>query len=221
MADVPPAAQRPEGTKCKKPAGLTAGCRFILWCCAGLAALGALSICPIINQRTHQTRHRGAQWMAIATSNGIEQFRADYPTLPLPSTPGPSGGDTDTDTSSAHSFITMLKGKETESGNHQNPRSVDFLEGINAAKKARPDEASPVWTNGLFFDEATGHYGIVDAWGTPYRIRLDTNNDKSVLNPNADQLAEGRTAIPTYVIVWSAGRDRDWDTWDDNPMSWY
>ncbi len=220
MADVPPTAQRPEGFKCKKPAGLTAGCRFILCCCAGLAALAAYSVYPVINQRNHQARNHGALIMAIATAHGIEHFREEYHTLPLPSTPGPSDSDTDTDTSSAHSLISILMAKEPECETPQNHRSIDFLEGIKAAKKALPDEAPLVWTNGLFLDEATRHYGLVDTWGTPYRIRLDTNNDKTVLNPNPDQVAEGRTAISKYVLVWSAGRDRDWHTWDDNPMSW-
>ena len=158
--------------------------------------------------------------MATAIANGIEQFRADYHTLPLPSTPAPPGSDNDTDTSSAHPFICVVMGKEPESETRQNPRSIDFVEGIKQAQKSPPKEAPPLWKNGRFFEETTGSYGIVDAWGTPYRIRLDTNNDKTVLNPNADQVAEGRTAIPKYVLVWSAGKDRDWYTWNDNPMSW-
>jgi hypothetical protein len=158
--------------------------------------------------------------MTTAITHGIEQFRFDYNTLPLPSTPAPPRSDTDTDTSPAHPFINILVGKEPEGEIRQNPRSVDFLESIKFAKRPKNDRSPPIWQNGLILDEATGYYGIVDAWGTPYRIRLDTNNDKTILNPNPEQAAAGRTTLPKYVLVWSAGKDRDWDTWDDNPMSW-
>jgi hypothetical protein len=158
--------------------------------------------------------------MATAIANGIEQFRADYHTLPLPSVPSPPSSDTDTDTSPAHPFIGILRGKEPERETRQNPRSIDFIEGIKQAKKSPPKEVPMIRKTGLYLDESTGHYGIVDPWGTPFRIRLDTNNDKMVLNPNADQVSDGRTAMPKHVLVWSAGKDRNWDTWDDNPMSW-
>jgi hypothetical protein len=143
------------------------------------------------------------------------RFDADYHKLPVPSGPAPQGGDRDTDSAPFHSFIAILSCKEDPSAEAQNPKHTDYLEGILPAKKSRGRDDG--WANGLISDPATGAYGVVDSYGKPYRIRLDTNHDETLTNPNPQQAAEGRPTLKARVLVWSAGKDGDWNTWDDNP----
>ncbi len=159
--------------------------------------------------------------MSIAISNAVEQFHKDYARLPLPSGPRLPGGDCDTDTSPSHGFTAVLMGKEGETADRQNEGKVNYLEGIKPAKNAEGTPWNYVY--GLITTSTVGSYGIVDAYGNPFRIRLDTNGDRQLANPNPDQAAaEGLVILANTkgVIVWSAGKDHDWNTWDDNPRSW-
>jgi hypothetical protein len=163
--------------------------------------------------------------MARGLVNAINQFRSDYQKLPVPSGPTPQGGDRDTDSGLSHSFISILGGHEDRSPMAQNQKHTDYLEDIKPALKAgKPGNPSPGgdygWVNGLISDPATGAYGVVDYKGKPYRIRLDTNHDETLNNPNPEQAAAGRPTLKARVLVWSAGKDGDWNTWDDNLMSW-
>ena len=63
-------------------------------------------------------------------------------------------------------------------------------------------------------------FGIVDGWGHYFRIRLDSDGNKELDNPHPGQVAEGRTRMVKRVLVWSAGKDGNWNTWEDKPMSW-
>ena len=159
-----------------------------------------------------------SRFMAVAISDAVMQFYTDYRRLPLPSGPPPQDGDRDTDTSPAHGFVALLLGQESDTGERQNKKNTDYGLDIKPAR-AKPGGAYP-WKNGLISEAATGTYGIVDYFGNPYRIRLDTNGDQQLANPNPDQAAQGTAALSKRVIVWSAGKDGDWNTWDDNPMSW-
>ena len=159
--------------------------------------------------------------MARTIANALGQFQADYHKPPLPSCPRLPGADCDTDTSPTHGFTDILAGKEGEATDRQNKRKADYFEGIKPAKKAIPKDTSTVWKNGIYLDETTSNYGVMDAWGSPFRIRIDTNKDAEIANPNPDQTASGRPVIPNKsAIVWSAGKDGDWTTWDDNLVSW-
>ena len=156
--------------------------------------------------------------MSRKISNAVEQFYADYSRLPLPSGPPPHGGDRDTDTSPTHGFVSLLIAQEAENGKSQNANRTNYLEAFKPAR-LKPTDESP-WRNGMISDVATGAYGIVDYSGKPFRIRLDTNGDQQVANPDPDEVAEGRLMLPKRVIVWGAGKDGNWETWDDNPKSW-
>jgi len=154
--------------------------------------------------------------MPIALANGIKQFETDYHKLPSPSGPTPQAGDRDTDSAPSHSFIAILSGKEDPSPEAQNQRHTDYLEGIKPAKTPRKPGADYGWVDGLISAPATGAYGVVDSYGKPYRIRLDTNHDDTLINPNPQEAAAGRPTLNARVLVWSAGQDGDWNTWDDN-----
>jgi hypothetical protein len=49
---------------------------------------------------------------------------------------------------------------------------------------------------------------------------MDTDGDGWVVNPELNQVADGRTKLKKRVIVWSAGKDGREATWDDNARSW-
>jgi len=162
--------------------------------------------------------------MSLAISNGIDQFLADHGSLPLPTDNAPAGRDLDADTGSASGLVAVLSGKEPadSSTKPQNPGGVDYLEGIKPAKQLKPTRAksAPPWANGLMTEGTPPQYSIVDAWGNLYHLRLDTDGDGWVENPDPLQVADGRTKLKKRVIVWSAGKDGREATWEDNPMSW-
>ncbi|MDG2125775.1 MAG: hypothetical protein P8J87_18890 [Verrucomicrobiales bacterium] len=58
---------------------------------------------------------------------------------------------------------------------------------------------------------------FIDPWGTPYHVHIDTTFNRRIANPRPDP---DRPEIPTTVLVYSAGPDRDPTTWQDNIMSW-
>ncbi|MDB6134725.1 MAG: hypothetical protein JWM59_2968 [Verrucomicrobiales bacterium] len=148
----------------------------------------------------------------------VTQFYGDYNRLPWSPT-RTAGEDTDTDTSAAAGMIRILTGKDTM----RNSRNTNYLEGMKAAKARtgiRQAEAkgSNKWVSGLVVDDSAPE--AVDGWGGYYRIRMDSNRDGEVANPNPDEAAAGRLRLSTWAIVWSAGKDGKWETWGDNVKSW-
>ena len=58
---------------------------------------------------------------------------------------------------------------------------------------------------------------FVDPWGTPFEYQVDLDGDGQCAHP----YEESETAlIPGRVIVWSAGPDKEYATWEDNVTSW-
>ncbi len=179
-----------------------------------------------VGGKFERVRQKGSTMMARALAEAIKKFETDYHELPGPYgpvPPVPQGSDQDTDSAPSHNFITIitiLGGKEELTTGAQNQKHFDYIEGIKPAKKKSKPGGDYGWGDGLISDPATGAYGVVDYKGKPYRIRLDTNQDETLINPNPDQAAAGRPTLKTRVLVWSAGKDGDWNTWDDNLMSW-
>ena len=217
--EIPPwlAERDAKSGKTRKSRRLPEGCGCCIWLFAGACVWGLVSLYGV-NAHVDELRQNESRNMSRKISNAVEQFYADYSRLPLPSGPPPQGGDRDTDTSTTHGFAAILLAKEAESGERQNTHRTNYLEGIWPARGKTTDE-SP-WRNGAINDPLTGACGIVDSYGKPFRIRLDTNGDQQVANPDPDQAAEGRLMLPKRVIVWGAGKDGKWETWDDNPKSW-
>ena len=167
-------------------------------------------------------RKKESQMMALAIANAVTQFYADYNRLPK-SASSTAGSDSETSTEGAEGIVKVLIGKEGENDALQNPRGTNYAEGLKPAKpntktKAAAAGASDKWVNGLVFED--DNYEIVDGWGNYYKMKLDSNYDKELENPNLDEIAQNRTRLPKQVIVWSAGKDGKEETWDDNPKSW-
>ncbi len=158
--------------------------------------------------------------MGLDISNGIEQFLADYGHLPLPIGSTPASRDLDTDSGPSRGLIALLAGKEAAGASikPQNFRGIDYLEGVKPAKAFK--KSGHLWADGLVIDRTPPAYSIVDAWGNLYHLRLDTDGDGWVENPDSNQAAEGRPKLKKRVIVWSPGKDGLEETWEDNPKSW-
>jgi prepilin-type N-terminal cleavage/methylation domain-containing protein len=167
-------------------------------------------------------RKKEATIMGIAVANGVEQFYSDYNRLPKP-TSSTAGEDSESSTDSAEGIIKVLIGKEGDTESVQNPRNVNYLEGMKQAKPAPKGMAatagaSDKWLNGLASEDE--NYSVVDAWGNYYKLKLDSDYSSDIENPNIDKVAEGVTVVMKRVIVWSPGKDHKEETWDDNVMSW-
>ena len=70
---------------------------------------------------------------------------------------------------------------------------------------------------------------FVDPWGKPFQFRLDLTGDGQVgMEPNNNDFdnigdvpgLELAKPIRARAIVWSAGEDGNYDTWEDNVKSW-
>jgi hypothetical protein len=114
------------------------------------------------------------------------------------------GHDVSTDTSTEEGLILILKGMDTTA----NPRNADYLGDLKDAKKTTRG-----WVGGLVRDRE--RIQLLDPWGRPYLIRFDGDGDGYVADPATPG---GRLA--RKIIVWSAGKDGDENTWEDNVTSW-
>ncbi|MES2597558.1 MAG: hypothetical protein V4662_19580 [Verrucomicrobiota bacterium] len=80
--------------------------------------------------------------------------------------------------------------------------------------------------NGFIDSSSPTEVRIVDYWGEEFYLVIDTNNDGGVANPEDVSnrgwftRREVPSIIPRTVIVYSAGPDRDPQTWYDNVCSW-
>lgn len=101
-------------------------------------------------------------------------------------------------------------------GLNLNPRDIKYID-------------LPIAKNGVFgLVNAQPPFRLTDLWGQTYRILLDTNGDKQVMNPdlnNSDpSIAQNPMSpppqkLPTDVAIYSYGKDKMPQTKDD-VVSW-
>jgi len=153
----------------------------------------------------------------------VGHYRTEYNRFPI--NPDDAGsGDTDlepflTDGTSQPMINILMNNVDTSGGStNMNPRGIKFLD-------------LPMAKNNLFgIIDPSGGSGdgspvqLVDNWGLPYMVALDTNYDNRIQNPDKnsnDQVIS--TAAPEYlgrsVAVYSYGADRTEFTKDDI-VSW-
>jgi len=89
------------------------------------------------------------------------------------------------------------------------PRDINFF----TAKVARPIGKGR-FSSGLSTD-SNGDRKLWDPWGNLFRVIVDANGDKQTENPSASS-----GILPESILVWSAGPDGDFDTWQDNVKTW-
>ena len=97
-----------------------------------------------------------------------------------------------------------------------NPKDIKFID-------------LPIAKNGKFgLVNPQPPYKLVDLWGTPYYVLVDTNGDKQVQNPDLNNtdptIAQNPTSpppqnLPTEIAIYSYGKDKIPQTKDD-VVSW-
>lgn len=159
----------------------------------------------------------------------ITSYQVDYNRYPVnPSllSGGGSGQDipalpTDENTGIVGALTTLTSSSGGSSGGSGttstiNPKGIKYID-------------LPIARNGKFgLVNAQPPYRLVDLWGTPYYVLLDTNGDKQVNNPdlgNADPKISQNTVspppkmLPLEVAAYSWGLDKQQQTQDD-VVSW-
>ncbi len=84
-----------------------------------------------------------------------------------------------------------------------------------------PGTSSPGNPKRVQFFEAGGGAlnqagAFADPWGNAYRFAFDRTGSGEVRSPNEDS----DDIIRGSVVAWSAGPDGNFETWDDNVLSW-
>lgn len=84
-----------------------------------------------------------------------------------------------------------------------NPRKIVFLNTINTKR----NQAGLINLGGM--------HTMADAWGRPLHAMMDTNSDGKLADPE-----HPGSVLAERVLIWSAGPDGDFNTWNDNICSW-
>lgn len=181
-----------------KKKGLSTGCivALVLGLIAfvGLGIVGILAAIAIPTGKVVLQKARAVQAKAVLTNLliGVKGYDIEYNHFPV--------SDGESAPLQVHDdWLEALLGNELK----LNPRKVRFLE-IQTAKPG---------TGGLA-PAGSGHV-VLDPWGNPYVMLMDTNGDGKINNPE-----KPGSTLPQSVIGWSAGPDGDYTTWEDNIVSW-
>ncbi len=114
----------------------------------------------------------------------IRAYQTEYGALPLPAILSFE------DEATQARLLRVLQGLDDT----LNPRRIVFFE----ARAATGGWWRAKYKSGIHPKSGA----LIDPWGTPYRLRLDSDYDSTIDNPYVD----GK-AIGTSVIAWSVGRD--------------
>jgi len=164
---------------------------IIIGILAGLLFPAASSALAIAEKATTENT-------AYNLKNSIAAYFTEYRKYP-----GTTKGEDATYDSVGPEMAALL----AEGDNPLNPRRIAFFSG----KQATP-YGDGGWKKGIHLNGDNS--GLYDPWGTPYRITMDSDYNSQVDDPL------GTGAIPQSILVYSAGPDRNFDTWDDNIRTW-
>lgn len=181
---------------------MSAGCIVAL----ALAVVGGVAALPVLLSTTGERLARDsrgdrqvrAQMQGLVLA--VKAYQTEYSRLPALESPPPTednGKGYDTSSEKGRGIIKVLTGEDES----KNPRKIPFYE-PSIGRKGRGGY--------------TPENGLVDIWDTKgYVIILDYDNDGEISDPG-----HSGDRIPSSVIIYSAGPDRDYNTWDDNIKSW-
>ncbi len=146
-----------------------------------------------------------AENTAFNLKNAITAFHTEYHDYPL------LAPAKDITIDSGHALMDILLGaKPHKVPDGRNPQGIAFY-----TDRAANRMGGGRYRKGLTYHPDDGTGALWDPWGNHYRVRLDTDSDKQIENPEAPG-----TFLPETIAVWSAGPDGDFDTWKDNVKSW-
>jgi len=174
-----------------------------------IAILAGLSV-PVIGRVMERARATEARAMVSDLQIAITQYYSEYNRLP-----GETGNsDTQYDTIANTNLVAVLLGENTSIGNitNANPRRTAFIEPKYAKNVGASGQST--WAGGLVEGAGDGGPQLVDPWGNPYNIKLDTNYDNLIDNPLPET---GPNQLRRRVLVWSLGipgRDSPITSWE-------
>jgi len=171
-------------------------------CCLLSLLLLAVLVLPVGKVNLVQVKQVKTQVVLKDLTHGISGFRTEYNLYPL-------GNPTMQDDLKLESSGDLLRILMGEALGEFNPRKITYIE-PPPAKDGKL---------GLTDDNR-----VLDAWGNPYIIMLDTNHDGRLTNPdfkNTDPeiRKDAPAELPFGVIVYSRGEDGIEGTKDD-VVSW-
>lgn len=190
MATPPPLPPPLSAVPPKK--GMNVGCIIGLVLGIGIFIIGILAALAVPAATGVMKRAKQVRTHAAMKDLrfGLINYHTEYARFPAT--------DSEVMVSAEGALLKALMGQ----GEH-NPRQVVFLD-VPLAVGGK---------NGLLVkgDDET----LVDAWGQTYRILTDVDGNGSIASPEPQQ-----KPLTEAVLVWSAGEDGDFDTWEDNLASW-
>lgn len=109
---------------------------------------------------------------------------------------------------SDHRLMQFLIPQQRSFNEQQSPRNIQFY-----ADKTAKQTRDKKWVNGIR-ESKDGSIEVFDNYGNNFRISIDLGISRKMISPDSKE------PIPETVLVWSAGKDGNFDTWDDNPKTW-
>jgi hypothetical protein len=151
----------------------------------------------------HGNPNSRAENTAYNLKNAISAFFTEYREYPLRSP------DLDITAETGRELMDILLAAANEQSKSRNPRGIAFY----ADKAAKPLENGR-FRKGVHF-ESDGGGELWDTWGNHYRVKMDTNFDNQTESPESPF-----ALLPESILVWSAGKDGQFETWKDNVKTW-
>lgn len=172
---------------------------------------------------------RKAQELKIKTTLkdlnvAIGHYRTEYNRFPIDPNDTSAGGDSDmepflTDGTSQTMINILMANVDTSGGSaNMNPRKIKFID-LPMAKNNQFGIVDPSGGTG----EGTP-VQLMDTWGLPYKVLLDTNYDNRIQNPDKnsiDQIISSKAPefLSASSAIYSFGPDKLENTKDDI-VSW-
>lgn len=173
----------------------------------GMFSLGIIAgmLFPAFTGVVGKAEYALAENSADNLKSALSAYFTEYRVYPVE-----AAGEGDVTIDSDHTLMDILLGSDKAAGpGGKNPRRVAFY-----ADKAAKPIGEGRFRSGITLD-ADGGGALWDPWGNHYRITLDTDFNNQVENPESPG-----NGFPELILIWSAGKDGDFDTWEDNPKSW-
>jgi prepilin-type N-terminal cleavage/methylation domain-containing protein len=160
---------------------------------------------PVINGVMAKARKVRALAVIKDLQVAIKGYQTEYNRYPSP----PGGSEAPVQTTAGDLISTLLASDSQQAPGKLNPRGIKFID-LPVAKNEK----------GGLVGASADDYTLVDEWGNPYTVIMDTNGDEKIENPdvgNADsKISSGAPPqLPFGVAVYSNGPDGDDKTKDD------
>lgn len=155
-------------------------------------------------ERTH------AENTCYNMKNAISAYFTEYRKYPV----DPSNNNETAEIRSNSDLMDVLLGADSQRQNGGlNPRGIAFY----TDKAARPS-GDGKYRKGVRL-EADGGGELWDPFGDYYYVRMDLDYNNRVEKPTWDE-ANDVQMLPEAILVWSAGKDKDESTSQDNVKTW-